>query len=126
MFCASPPSLLKARPIILSPATAGPPLLPGLIAASTWIRRPDTRSEEHTSELQSPDHLVCRLLLEKKKKNIDDASEPRNRTVDPDEETHERNADAKTSQTPHDRASDNGTTSEHSVPPATDSSEHSS
>src|SRR5438552_7493774 len=29
-----------------------------------------TRSEEHTSELQSPDHLVCRLLLEKKKKNL--------------------------------------------------------
>src|SRR5258708_9507185 len=28
------------------------------------------RSEEHTSELQSPDHLVCRLLLEKKKKRI--------------------------------------------------------
>src|SRR6266581_6049791 len=28
------------------------------------------RSEEHTSELQSPVHLVCRLLLEKKKKNI--------------------------------------------------------
>src|SRR5258708_30516942 len=27
----------------------------------------DFRSEEHTSELQSPDHLVCRLLLEKKK-----------------------------------------------------------
>src|SRR5258708_22086053 len=27
------------------------------------------RSEEHTSELQSPDHLVCRLLLEKKKEN---------------------------------------------------------
>src|SRR5258708_21911645 len=27
------------------------------------------RSEEHTSELQSPDHLVCRLLLEKKKQN---------------------------------------------------------
>src|SRR5258708_18613811 len=29
------------------------------------VRTP--RSEEHTSELQSPDHLVCRLLLEKKK-----------------------------------------------------------
>src|SRR5258708_31830215 len=29
---------------------------------------PGPRSEEHTSELQSPDHLVCRLLLEKKKK----------------------------------------------------------
>src|SRR5207244_13328560 len=28
------------------------------------------RSEEHTSELQSPDHLVCRLLLEKKKSTI--------------------------------------------------------
>src|SRR5258708_19478309 len=28
------------------------------------------RSEEHTSELQSPDHLVCRLLLEKKKNII--------------------------------------------------------
>src|SRR5438552_19105023 len=31
--------------------------------------RTGVRSEEHTSELQSPDHLVCRLLLEKKKKN---------------------------------------------------------
>src|SRR5258708_36456634 len=29
--------------------------------------RQSQRSEEHTSELQSPDHLVCRLLLEKKK-----------------------------------------------------------
>src|SRR5947208_10699564 len=29
------------------------------------------RSEEHTSELQSPDHLVCRLLLEKKKITFD-------------------------------------------------------
>src|SRR5258708_15289721 len=29
-----------------------------------------TRSEEHTSELQSPDHLVCRLLLEKKKQSL--------------------------------------------------------
>src|SRR5258708_9196778 len=28
------------------------------------------RSEEHTSELQSPDHLVCRLLLEKKKQTV--------------------------------------------------------
>src|SRR5207244_9266149 len=35
------------------------------------LRRPSPplRSEEHTSELQSPDHLVCRLLLEKKKLN---------------------------------------------------------
>src|SRR5258708_25883403 len=33
------------------------------------FNRVGLRSEEHTSELQSPDHLVCRLLLEKKKKN---------------------------------------------------------
>src|SRR5947208_4483269 len=32
------------------------------------------RSEEHTSELQSPDHLVCRLLLEKKKDHNPDPS----------------------------------------------------
>src|SRR5258708_22536896 len=31
------------------------------------IMRIGWRSEEHTSELQSPDHIVCRLLLEKKK-----------------------------------------------------------
>src|SRR5207244_674289 len=40
--------------------------------AWSWILGGPTvnarRSEEHTSELQSPDHLVCRLLLEKKKK----------------------------------------------------------
>src|SRR5258708_17899817 len=34
------------------------------------------RSEEHTSELQSPDHLVCRLLLEKKKPPADPADPP--------------------------------------------------
>src|SRR5258708_33522905 len=32
-----------------------------------WDAHGKSRSEEHTSELQSPDHLVCRLLLEKKK-----------------------------------------------------------
>src|SRR5258708_20672616 len=36
----------------------------------TMKRAHDARSEEHTSELQSPDHLVCRLLLEKKKRTI--------------------------------------------------------
>src|SRR2546426_1862301 len=42
--------------------------LPGL----DWMRgmRMGDRSEEHTSELQSPCNLVCRLLLEKKKKQI--------------------------------------------------------
>ena len=43
-----------------------------IVDAWDLIERPITalsggRSEEHTSELQSPDHLVCRLLLEKKK-----------------------------------------------------------
>src|SRR2546422_4291848 len=43
--------------------------------ASTWklrrTSRTSSRSEEHTSELQSRLHLVCRLLLEKKKKRQD-------------------------------------------------------
>src|SRR3712207_7520956 len=34
------------------------------------VRRPAERSEEHTSELQSRQYLVCRLLLEKKKTNL--------------------------------------------------------
>src|SRR5438876_2290727 len=36
------------------------------------------RSEEHTSELQSPVHLVCRLLLEKKKKKNKDKEKSKN------------------------------------------------
>src|SRR5689334_24442913 len=40
------------------------------LGLTTWsVLRPISRSEEHTSELQSQFHLVCRLLLEKKKKN---------------------------------------------------------
>src|SRR5258708_29286828 len=38
-------------------------------------QKSERRSEEHTSELQSPDHLVCRLLLEKKKKRDKKATE---------------------------------------------------
>src|SRR2546426_5089385 len=38
-------------------------------ASASRAGAPFTRSEEHTSELQSPCNLVCRLLLEKKKKN---------------------------------------------------------
>src|SRR5258708_29381673 len=40
-----------------------------------------SRSEEHTSELQSPDHLVCRLLLEKKKRHISVYYRETSRTV---------------------------------------------
>src|SRR5947209_8158914 len=44
-------------------------LLHGLAgSADDWV---SSRSEEHTSELQSRQYLVCRLLLEKKKKKID-------------------------------------------------------
>src|SRR5438552_13834770 len=41
-----------------------------IVETISRIRPPRNRSEEHTSELQSPDHLVCRLLLEKKKINL--------------------------------------------------------
>src|SRR5690348_5629376 len=48
-----------------------PPAREGL-ATAILVQKPNggaiLRSEEHTSELQSPVHLVCRLLLEKKKK----------------------------------------------------------
>src|SRR5258708_9714250 len=39
-----------------------------IIVQGFSARLANWRSEEHTSELQSPDHLVCRLLLEKKKR----------------------------------------------------------
>src|SRR5258708_26826915 len=49
----------------------GKTLGPNLLRLQVDI--PDAlRSEEHTSELQSPDHLVCRLLLEKKNINHSD------------------------------------------------------
>src|SRR5258708_25566579 len=41
----------------------------GGVSLKGHLYAPRGRSEEHTSELQSPDHLVCRLLLEKKKQN---------------------------------------------------------
>src|SRR5690348_18192862 len=43
-------------------------ILPGFIEPMT-DKQIEKRSEEHTSELQSPVHLVCRLLLEKKNNN---------------------------------------------------------
>src|SRR4051794_41578975 len=58
------------------PSTLGPPWT-WVEWANYWERaasltRLPERSEEHTSELQSPVHLVCRLLLEKKKDNDND------------------------------------------------------
>src|SRR6266487_6875305 len=57
-------SLHDALPI--SPISA-----PMRECSSCWRRSMTERSEEHTSELQSPVHLVCRLLLEKKKNAAD-------------------------------------------------------
>src|SRR5207244_9120205 len=45
-----------------------PTVSPTIIRARQILGTYILRSEEHTSELQSPDHLVCRLLLEKKNK----------------------------------------------------------
>src|SRR5947208_9776695 len=45
-------------------------MVPNDFSALAQVFRQVDRSEEHTSELQSPDHLVCRLLLEKKKKKV--------------------------------------------------------
>src|SRR2546430_11749486 len=41
------------------------------VTEDTTRAKPDARSEEHTSELQSQSNLVCRLLLEKKKRTND-------------------------------------------------------
>src|SRR5207253_5512564 len=46
-----------------TPVTTG---TDGIAAATSWTLSTTARSEEHTSELQSRGHLVCRLLLEKK------------------------------------------------------------
>src|SRR5947208_6077429 len=58
LFRSQPSSRIRRFGRFPSPA-APPPERPS--------RPRPARSEEHTSELQSPDHLVCRLLLEKKK-----------------------------------------------------------
>src|SRR5207244_11008667 len=58
------PSDTRGRPLI---GTCHASWIQEQNAASLFVSR-HVRSEEHTSELQSPDHLVCRLLLEKKNK----------------------------------------------------------
>src|SRR5258708_25098658 len=55
----------SCRPVCQTGPAARPVCQTGLQEISGQCRI--IRSEEHTSELQSPDHLVCRLLLEKKK-----------------------------------------------------------
>src|SRR3989449_8261253 len=84
---APPPLLMEMAtksPVTIVPSSTppraiGPRMKPTRMGESTgiaagtiifWIAAFVTRSEEHTSELQSRLHLVCRLLLEKKKKPL--------------------------------------------------------
>src|SRR5436305_9164695 len=53
-----------------SPATVATPAGPTRLPLPPAVPRRGFRSEEHTSELQSRPHLVCRLLLEKKKHKL--------------------------------------------------------
>src|SRR3712207_7509985 len=66
--CSTPTAELFVPP---SQISAPPRSCTGRWGRTCWRPTPSgTRSEEHTSELQSRQYLVCRLLLEKKKKNI--------------------------------------------------------
>src|SRR5256885_6112802 len=60
----SPKSLVRSMSLIITPTT-----IVNFSRGSVIDQNLCHRSEEHTSELQSPCNLVCRLLLEKKKKN---------------------------------------------------------
>src|SRR5258708_27662185 len=63
-----PGSMVSAREQLVSDTQIQPgPLMAVAFKPAGSV---SVRSEEHTSELQSPDHLVCRLLLEKKKNKI--------------------------------------------------------
>src|SRR5439155_11285251 len=60
-------------------ARRGAPVRPAdlhLVPGGRGVDRQGARSEEHTSELQSRGHLVCRLLLEKKKETVTNEPSP--------------------------------------------------
>src|SRR5437762_9905945 len=73
----------------------------GLEVLKAWLTKrqaifsPEARSEEHTSELQSPMYLVCRLLLEKKKKKTK-KKKPRKRKKEKTKQTQYYTKTAKT------------------------------
>src|SRR2546426_9005400 len=81
----------RARPPIGS--TRIPPAPGQAVRSTAWSCGAD-RSEEHTSELQSPCNLVCRLLLEKKKKPSTCQSERR-------KNSSQRRPDRTVQQRPH-------------------------
>src|SRR3712207_8622381 len=74
LFRSVPAAEIKRRDRHVAPAQADAPslpvLVPGRVLQPVVEIRGDARSEEHTSELQSRQYLVCRLLLEKKKSII--------------------------------------------------------
>src|SRR5258708_30893384 len=61
-------AFVVAAAVLTTAPLATPAKAQGVKMAQVDMQTGLHRSEEHTSELQSPDHLVCRLLLEKKKK----------------------------------------------------------
>src|SRR3989442_6181536 len=67
MFDSLPTPFLEVGDVVLVMSSERPRAPPPLLAEDMTRT---TRSEEHTSELQSRPHLVCRLLLEKKKQHI--------------------------------------------------------
>src|SRR4051794_41688064 len=80
-------TLFRSLPLVGLRARAERPRAGELAVAGNTGLVADVRSEEHTSELQSPVHLVCRLLLEKKKKTqqrvcISDKNEQLSRKID--------------------------------------------
>src|SRR2546422_7697683 len=72
-------SISSSTPLTCSCCSAGKKA-PGCSGSTNrlWTGAAHDRSEEHTSELQSRLHLVCRLLLEKKKKKTQNKSEEKN------------------------------------------------
>src|SRR5436189_543017 len=64
--------MVRARPPKTTGSSQSSPfgVVRGLAFAYPAVAAAGLRSEEHTSELQSPMYLVCRLLLEKKKNDI--------------------------------------------------------
>src|SRR5256886_8054789 len=69
---AAPPPVVQP-PVVQPPS---PSCLASAPSATGTLTIDGTRSEEHTSELQSQSNLVCRLLLEKKKNKQDTAALP--------------------------------------------------
>src|SRR2546430_13708635 len=63
-------AILELRCVSWSVSSSGKACACSLLSGSKGIARATNRSEEHTSELQSQSNLVCRLLLEKKKKPL--------------------------------------------------------